>query len=68
VANSPGGARLLAASRSPEIIGDAAVEILYQPRAVVNGRCPIGSELLAKTGVTDLFPLRRRQADSRHLR
>jgi citronellol/citronellal dehydrogenase len=54
VSNSPGGARMLASSRSPDIMADAAVEILSRPPAVVNGRCYIDSELLAETGVTDL--------------
>jgi citronellol/citronellal dehydrogenase len=54
VANSPGGARMLASSRSPEIMADAAVEILSRPPAVVNGRCYIDSELITETGVSDL--------------
>ncbi len=56
VANSPNAEAMLARSRSPEIMSDAAVEILSRPAAEVNGRCYIDSELLAEAGVTDLSP------------
>jgi citronellol/citronellal dehydrogenase len=45
---------MLARSRSPEIMGDAAVEILSRPAAEVNGQCYIDSQVLAEAGVTDL--------------
>jgi citronellol/citronellal dehydrogenase len=54
VANAPDAQAMLSRSRSPEIMGDAAVEILSRPAAEVNGRCYIDSELLADAGVTDL--------------
>ena len=46
--------KILAASRSPEIMADAAVEILSRPAVDVNGKCLIDSAVLAETGVTDL--------------
>ena len=45
---------LLAASRSPEIMADAAVEILSRSAADVNGRCYIDSAVLAEAGLADL--------------
>ena len=42
------------ASRSPEIMADAAVEILSRPRRDVNGKCFIDADVLAEAGVTDL--------------
>jgi NAD(P)-dependent dehydrogenase (short-subunit alcohol dehydrogenase family) len=41
-------------SRSPEVMGDAAVEILSRPSADVNGKCFVDSAVLAQAGVTDL--------------
>ncbi|MGH3678702.1 MAG: SDR family oxidoreductase [Mycobacterium sp.] len=54
VANSPNAEAMLARSRSPELMGDAAVEILSRPAVEVNGQCYIDSALLAEAGVTDL--------------
>ena len=54
VANLADGDKLAARSRSPEIMADAAVEILSRPAADVNGKCFIDSEVLAEAGVTDL--------------
>jgi citronellol/citronellal dehydrogenase len=54
VANSPNFESMLASSRSPEIMADAAVEILSRPSADVNGKCFIDSAVLAEAGVTDL--------------
>jgi NAD(P)-dependent dehydrogenase (short-subunit alcohol dehydrogenase family) len=53
VANSAEGERMLASSRSPEIMADAAVEILSRPVSVT-GQCFIDSGVLAEAGVTDL--------------
>ncbi len=53
VANLADGS-LMPSSRSPEIMGDAAVEILSRPPADVNGKCFIDSAVLAEAGVTDL--------------
>jgi citronellol/citronellal dehydrogenase len=54
VANSPNFQTMLAASRSPEIMADAAVEILSRPPAEVNGQCFIDAAVLAEAGITDL--------------
>ena len=54
VAHSPNFQTMLAASRSPEIMADAAVEILSRPPAEVNGKCFIDAAVLAEAGVTDL--------------
>lgn len=54
VTNMADGDELVASSRSPEIMADAAVEILSRPPAAVNGRCFIDSEVLTEAGVTDL--------------
>lgn len=54
VANSPNFQTMLAASRSPQIMADAAVELLSRPPAEVNGKCFIDAAVLAEAGVTDL--------------
>src|SRR6476469_9860788 len=54
VANSPDFEALLARSRDPQIMGDAAAEIFARPGADVNGKCYIDSAILAESGVTDL--------------
>jgi citronellol/citronellal dehydrogenase len=54
VANLADGDEMAARSRSPEIMADAAVEILARPPADVNGKCFIDSAVLADVGVTDL--------------
>lgn len=54
VANSPDFENALASSRSPEIMADAAVEILTSPGAEVNGKCLIDSDVLRSAGVQDL--------------
>jgi citronellol/citronellal dehydrogenase len=54
VANSPDFENALASSRSPEIMADAAVEILTLPGAEVNGKCLIDSDVLRAAGVEDL--------------
>jgi NAD(P)-dependent dehydrogenase (short-subunit alcohol dehydrogenase family) len=53
VANLADGT-FMSSSRSPEIMGDAAVEILSRPAGAVNGKCFIDSAVLAEAGVTDL--------------
>ena len=53
VANLADGS-LMSSSRSPEIMGDAAVEVLSRPPADVNGKCFVDSAVLAEAGVTDL--------------
>ena len=54
VANSPDGQAQLAASRSPEIMADAAVEILSQPSREVTGECLIDEDVLVAAGGYDL--------------
>ena len=54
VTNLAAGSDLAKASRSPQIMGDAAAVILSRPAAAVTGRCYIDSEVLAEAGVTDL--------------
>jgi NAD(P)-dependent dehydrogenase (short-subunit alcohol dehydrogenase family) len=53
VANSPDGGNLVEKARSPQIMADAAVEILRRPAAEANGQCYIDADVLAEAGVTD---------------
>ncbi|WP_329411804.1 NAD(P)-dependent oxidoreductase [Nocardia vinacea] len=55
VANLDDGTNQLAAARSPEIMADAAVEIVSQPAREITGNCFIDAEALARFGgVEDL--------------
>lgn len=54
VANLAEGDKMAAQSRSPEIMGDAAVEILSRPAAGITGQTFIDSAVLRQAGVTDL--------------
>lgn len=54
VANSAGGESMMESSRSPQIMADAAVEILKRPAPDATGQCFIDSVVLAEAGVTDL--------------
>ncbi|MEY8014504.1 SDR family oxidoreductase [Mycobacterium servetii] len=54
VANLPDGDQLAAGSRSPEIMADAAVEIVSRPAREATGHCHIDAEVLRSAGVTDL--------------
>jgi NAD(P)-dependent dehydrogenase (short-subunit alcohol dehydrogenase family) len=54
VTNLADGDKMAARSRSPQIMADAAVEILSRPAADVNGKCFIDSAVLAEAGVTDV--------------
>ncbi|QZH60210.1 NAD(P)-dependent oxidoreductase [Mycolicibacterium farcinogenes] len=54
VANLAEGDKMATRSRSPEIMGDAAVEILSRPAAEVTGQTFIDSAVLSEAGVTDL--------------
>lgn len=47
-------ADLVSASRSPEIMSDAAAAILTRPAAEANGQCYIDADLLTESGVSDL--------------
>lgn len=54
VTNLADGQNLAQSSRKPDIMADAAVEILSRPAAEVNGQTSIDSEVLTASGVTDL--------------
>lgn len=54
VANAPGFKEMLARSRDPQIMGDAAATILSRPAADVNGKCFIDVDALAAAGIIDL--------------
>lgn len=54
VANLLGGAEMVARSRTPEIVADAAHAILVRDPAECTGNFFIDDEVLADTGVTDL--------------
>jgi NAD(P)-dependent dehydrogenase (short-subunit alcohol dehydrogenase family) len=54
VANSADFEDALASSRSPEIMADAAVEIVTSPGSQVNGSCLIDSDVLRGAGIEDL--------------
>ncbi|MEU6644424.1 NAD(P)-dependent oxidoreductase [Saccharomonospora sp. NPDC046836] len=54
VANMAGGQRLLSSARSPEIMADAAVEILSRPAKDTTGNCFLDAEVLTAAGVADL--------------
>ncbi|MFD6456260.1 SDR family oxidoreductase [Nocardia sp. NPDC060220] len=54
VANMADGDNLLSSSRSPEIMADAAIEILSRPARAASGSCYIDAEVLTASGVEDL--------------
>ena len=54
VTNMADGDRLAESSRSPEIMGDAAVEIVSRPAREATGNCYIDSDVLLSSGVVDL--------------
>jgi NAD(P)-dependent dehydrogenase (short-subunit alcohol dehydrogenase family) len=54
VTNLADGDNLAASSRSPEIMADAAVEILSRPARETTGQCFIDADVLAEAGVVDL--------------
>jgi citronellol/citronellal dehydrogenase len=54
VTNLADGDKMAARSRSPQIMADAAVEILSRPPAEVTGKCFIDSAVLAEAGVSDV--------------
>jgi citronellol/citronellal dehydrogenase len=53
VQNLLGGDEAMAGSRTPEIMGDAAYEILIRPSRECTGNVFIDDEVLAEAGVTD---------------
>ncbi|OBY29476.1 SDR family oxidoreductase [Mycolicibacter kumamotonensis] len=54
VINMADGDSLAASARSPEIMADAAVEIISRPARTVTGNCYIDAEVLTESGITDL--------------
>ncbi len=54
MANPADGENLLSASRSPEIMGDAAAEILSRPARRTTGNCYIDEDVLTEAGGYDL--------------
>ena len=53
IANLPGGERMMAVSRKPDIVADAAYEVLTTRGQELNGRTLIDEELLRDRGVRD---------------
>ena len=49
----PGGAGLFARSRKPEIMADAAAEVLRTPPGELSGECLLDEDFLRTRGVTD---------------
>lgn len=58
VRNIVGGDAAMAASRRPEIMGEAAHAILTAEPADVTGRCLIDEDVLRAEGITDFSPYR----------
>lgn len=54
VQNLLGGDAAMAASRTPEIVADAAFEILRKPPSAASGNTFLDDEVLAAAGITDL--------------
>jgi citronellol/citronellal dehydrogenase len=54
VANLLGGERTMEAARSPEIVADAAMEILTRPARLVTGNSYIDVDVLRDAGIDDL--------------
>jgi len=53
IENLPGGERMMAVSRKPDIVADAAYEVLTTRGQELNGRTLIDEELLRERGVSD---------------
>jgi NAD(P)-dependent dehydrogenase (short-subunit alcohol dehydrogenase family) len=54
VQNMLGGSDAVAKARDPQIMADAALWLLTQPRGAVNGQTLIDADVLAGAGITDL--------------
>jgi len=63
VENLLGGQAAMARARTPQIVADAAVEILQRPASDCTGRTLLDVEVLRETGVTDF----RKYGDSQEL-
>jgi len=53
IGNLPGGEQMIAVSRKPDIVADAAYEVLTTRGQTLNGRTLIDETLLRERGVTD---------------
>ncbi len=67
VQNIVGGDAAMAAARKPEIMGDAAYEILRKPAREFTGQTLIDDEVLAAAGITDLSGYRYGPGDDADL-
>jgi citronellol/citronellal dehydrogenase len=56
VQNLLGGDAAMASSRTPEIVADAAWEIVRRPPSAASGNTYLDDEVLAAAGITDLSP------------
>lgn len=56
IGNLPGGEAMVQASRKPDIVADAAYEILTTPGLALNGQTVIDEDLLRARGVADFAP------------
>jgi citronellol/citronellal dehydrogenase len=64
VQNLLGGDAAMAQSRTPQIVADAAREILIRPSRGCTGTFFIDDEVLAEAGITDLEPYRAAPGDT----
>jgi citronellol/citronellal dehydrogenase len=67
IQNIMGGEAAMAVSRRPEIMADAAREVLVKPAAEYTGQTLIDDEVLAAAGVTDLSRYRYEGASDEQL-
>jgi citronellol/citronellal dehydrogenase len=67
VQNIVGGDQAMASSRKPEIVADAAYEILTRPAAECTGNTFVDDEVLAAAGVTELSAYRYGRASEADL-
>lgn len=68
VQNIVGGANGMAGARKPEIVADAAYQVLVRPSRECTGNTFIDDEVLAEAGVTDLDMYRFQDGDTSELR
>lgn len=54
VTNMEDGASLVSSARSPEIMADAAVEIMSRPAQSATGHCYVDADVLTESGIADL--------------
>ena len=56
IGNLPGGEQMIAVSRKPDIVADAAYEVLTTAGQELNGKTLIDEQLLRERGVSDFAP------------